>query len=285
MSSIEILRNLHADPVDYAAALGPYVYKLGVDADIQREPNQYLEQVRAIDPRFLDESGLPRVNSLSRQELAARDGENSQIDPILAWHARLVGVMDGNYRFDDMHSQADAVLVTGGVMSAIRDRTQFAMGSDVDVPIYVSGSPRKHNDTEAEQLRALGLTPEDHPTESELAQLVLTTLQAESGSDERLRLFPANAKFNAAMIQKFLEEHPALRKLSVITTDHYVPFTAMDAGRAITELGRGAEARVYADLPDPEKQKARTNKIYLTEITRSLRGAANWVIARQNAAN
>src|SRR6056297_305401 len=154
MSSIEILRALHSDPIDFSAAVGPYLNELGVVASVTEEPDRYIAQTKEINPRYLDEIGNPLERSISRQELGERP-DTPTLDPDLERYCRLIGVIGAEYGLDGRHELSDATLVTGGVMSAIEDRTRFALASDVDRPVFMSGSPRERNNAETTALEEL----------------------------------------------------------------------------------------------------------------------------------
>ena len=258
-----------SDPRELISVAAPLAFELGVDADYDTEPSLYIEQVRAIDPRYRNTKGEQR--SISRQDVAERAHlmTDDLLAPAVMTTAEAMGITTPAYPFDEFSKTVNAVLVTGGVLSAMRERVDFAKTSGIRM-IDLVGSDRPVQKAELEQLEQEGHNPTDFKSEYELSALVAAQLE--------VGMFAPNTinPDNLDVIREYVLGHKAIGRLAVVTTALYVPFTKTDSGVVAAALREPVTIDVYAAESDPTKVAARKVDVYRSEIARTLVGAVRW---------
>jgi len=262
-------QHILGDPRELIRVATPLAFELGVDADYDAEPSLYIEQVRAIDPRYRNTKGEQR--SISRQDVAERAHlmTDDLLAPAVMTTAEAMGITTPAYPFDEFSKTVGAALVTGGVLSALRERVTFAKTSGIKI-IELVGSDRPVQKAELEQLEQEGHNPADFKTEYDLSVLVATQLG--------VGMFAPNTinPDNLDVIREYVLGHKAIGRLAVVTTALYVSFTTADAGVVAAASREPVNISVYAAESDPTKVAARKVDVYRSEIARTLVGAARW---------
>ena len=275
--NIETARELHVNPLEVLELAQQLMTKLGVEASPQTDPNGYIEQLSKIDPRSqLQEEAQANDQDLeeqqkekmSRQAMQARvqGGAPIKLASLVMSTADDLGLTIEKYPFDDFAQGVDAILVTSGAASAIKDRTDFAVDEGPDVPIYISGGPRSSTKYDAPFLISEGQDPEDFNTQADIATFV-----AERHDDERVQASISRIEVadNYDVIREFATKHPEIASFALATTGLYVPSVTAIKGSIISEFRGSIEARVYADSSDPAKVAARSPEIYLSEVIKT----------------
>ncbi len=273
--SLDRLRAIHANPLQAERIAQPFTFETGVEASMARDPNAYIDQVRMIDPRYASSTGEKR--NISRQQ--AQTGHLAMSElliPALMNTCDELGITEPEYPFEhnaEFDIELDAILVTGGALTAYDDRISFAYeGPEVDT--FIVGGTRPLEVSEIEALVAEGFKRDDFKTESDIA-----TLRAEQQWASSLRdILPFIPRTfnpdNRDVIREFILRLPAIKRIGVVTTALYVPFTSYDAGAVSAEFDGAVDLSVYAGASDPAKVAKRNQNTYRSELARTLVGAA-----------
>lgn len=281
---VEGLRNnVLADPLKVLEIGQGLMTEFGVTADYATEPEQYIREVRMTDPRYINSKGEAR--NISRQDVNTK--AHTMTDDVLTsgvmFTADRLGILTPSYPFDEFATEVDRVVITGGLVGSLRDRTEFAINSieSPDMPIVIVGGNRPTQKAEADKLEEEGKNPFAYPTEQELAAFVAEELSEKYPEQNIINysIRTSNPQ-NIDTIRETFLSNPKIGKLALITTALYVPFTTMDAQAVVAELGGSVQARVYAGESNPTAVKSRKVDTYRSEVARTLIGAARWHIAQ-----
>lgn len=281
--TIQTLRHRFEQPEHAVAIAGPLLAQLGVVTSLQDNPNQFILEVQMTDPRYVDNKGNKRA--ISRQDVQNRAHTmtpDELVGEVLSV-ADYLGVRHAAYPFDMSGLESDAVLVTGGVLTALEDRADFAVGSVQNKPIYIVGGNRLLSDPELARIEEkYAKNPKDYKTEADAANLVAEEVREKTG-EEVLPFSPRTIKpDNYETIREFLLRHPDISRLAVITTALYVPFTSYDGLSVAKELGiKTSDVSVYAGESKPEAVAKRTVDTYRSEVMKTLVSAARAYQAKQ----
>lgn len=244
------------------------VSMFGVTANYMNDGASYIEQVRSIDPRYRNSKGEER--SISRQDVATK--AHTMTDDLLVGHvmstAEDLGILTPAYPFDTFAKSAEVVLVTGGVLNALRSRTIFAKNAGIPV-VKLVGSDRAVQAGELKQLESEGKDPSTFKTELDLANLV--------AEEQNIDVFAprTTSPDNLDVIKEFVLTN-LIENIAVVTTPLYVPFATTDIGTVLSAFKGEVKAQVYAGESDPQIVAKRTVDVYRSEIARTLVGAQRW---------
>lgn len=279
--NLEYFRELQTEPIEVAEIAQPLMSELGVDITMAEDPEQYIEQVRMTDPRYVNSKGEKR--SISRQDVQTK--AHLMTDDLLVSSvmntADALGITVKKYPFDEFSKSVDAILVTSGVASTIEERTFFATEDIGEAPIFVVGGNRKTNQSDRVYLEAHDLDPDLYETEADLANLVVEKYRRYSSAVINSFKPRTVNPDNLDVIREFVLRNPEIGKLAIVTTALYVPFTSADKGTVVAEFGGNLEARVYAGESEPSKVSARTPDVYRSEIAKTLVSFARMHMAQQ----
>ena len=269
MNSIERLRQIHANPIEIENIAFPFTHEMGVEARLVDDPQAYIDQVRMIDPRYASSTGDKR--NLSRQQ--AQSGHlamDELLIPALMNICDALGITEPEYPLNP-DVELDAIIVTGGVLTAYYDRVDFAL-TGPNVEIFVAGGSRPISEAEEKVLELKGIKPNSYFYESDLAKIIC---EEKTTKEKTLKPFVSRTvdPDNRDVIREFALTHPGVKKLGVITTALYVPFTATDGGAVEAEL-ENIRATAFAGASAPEKVALRNQNTYRSELARTLAGAA-----------
>lgn len=258
-----------SDPLRMMEVAAPLLHELGLNADYTIDTESYIEEVRSLDPRYRDSRGNARA--ISRQDVTNRSHlmTDDMMVPAIMHTADNLGILVPAYPFDDFALTAEAVVVTGGTLNALRERTLFGVTAQKEHTFVVGGS-RPVTKAELAQLEAEDKDPTAYKTEGDLAVLVAEELDC-------IPYIPITKNpDNLDVVREFALSRK-YGNIALVTTALYVPFTTSDKG-VVEAAVPGFAANVYAGPSNPDTVAKRTVDTYRSEIMRTLVGAARWHI-------
>ena len=260
------------NPLEAYEAARALTETFGVEASMADNPALYREQIRPLNPRYRDSRGDSR--NISRQQLQdrAHPVTNELYANAVMGVCERLGLLETTHPFDEFaECCVDAIVVTGGVYSALKQRTAFAMTDKERTPIYIIGGSRIADQNEIDALEEDGLRRDTHVQESDLARAVVSSYY---DSDRHIYVFePRHTRpDNLIALREFAITHPRIQAIAAVTTALYVPFTSYDG--EVVRQEYGTEIQVYAGESTPEAVAKRTLNIYQSEMVKTLDSAA-----------
>ena len=270
--SHEKYTGLFLNPLQAEQISRPLIHELGVEVHMSDDPDLFIQQVKRVDPRYVDSRGEPR--NISRYDVTnkAHLMTSGALAVAVFVTAEQLGMQEESYPFDEFAEDADAVLVTGGQFGAYETRTNFAANGPA-ARIFVAGGGRELAKPDFDAMAKRGIPANELKLESDAAKLFASDLR-QRGIKSEAFIPSASKPDNFIMLHEFALLHPEVKKLAVVTTGHYVTFTSYDIGAVRAILGNLFNARAYAGISDPEAVKKRTPDTYRTEIAKTLASGA-----------
>jgi hypothetical protein len=247
----------------------------GVEVSPTEQPEQFLEAMAQLDPRYQGGRELVRWQLEADQTEWDEDTKN-----IIMRAAESMRMLEAE---TPLHGQFDAVIALGGARQANLDRTRYAVeatkdGSAEFKQLIVAGSSRELN--EAEQENAANYAP-GAKTEFDLCVGAAATVAKENpGLVTSVAYIEDKRAGTPAVIEKVLstlQANGSLKdgaRVGAITTQIYQASTELDLDRVAKQFGI-AETFTAGNPSDPNLVAKRTPATYLSEVLRTLKAAAN----------
>lgn len=253
-----------------------FIEHFGITVDPIKQPKEFLEALKQLNPRFEGDKNLLRFELELAQDSHEWPKETQQIIMEAAERMRMLETdtpLLGHY---------DAVIALGGARMANLDRTLYAAQSTQDGQtsidlIIVAGSARKVQEGERS---ATNTYAPKAVTEFDLCDAAAVTVQ-QSYPNIEIRSYGAGDETAGtpkviAIVLRDLQSKGILSettRLGVVTTQIYQAATSLDARRVAKEFGI-TDIMTAGNPSDPKIIEARTPATYKSEIIRTLQAAA-----------
>jgi hypothetical protein len=247
----------------------------GVEVNPLEQPEQFLEAMAQLDPRY--QGGRELVRWQLEADQTEWPEDTKQIIMRAAESMRMIEAET------PLSGEFDAVIALGGARQANLDRTRYAIqaakeGNANFKQLIVAGSSRKLN--EAEQQNAANYAP-GAETEYDLCVGAAKTVAQENPGVITSVLFvdaeragtPAVIESVLATLQANGSIHEGSR-IGAVTTQIYQASTEIDLARVAKQFSV-SETYTAGNPSDPKIVEARTPATYLSEVIRTLKAAVN----------
>lgn len=267
-------------PEQILQAGSEFLQHFGVEASPTEQPEQFLEAMAQLDPRF--QGG----RELVRWQLEADQTEwPEETKDVIMRAAESMRMLEPE---TPLQGQFDVVIALGGARQANLDRTRYAVeatkakeGKEAEAGIkllVVAGSSRELN--EAEQENAANYAP-GAKTEFDLCVGAAATVAKENpGLIAGVAYIEDKRAGTPAVIEQVLSSLQANGSLpeganvAAVTTQIYQASTELDLARVAKKFG-AAETFTAGNPSDPNVVAKRTPATYLSEVLRTLKAATN----------
>lgn len=278
----ELLRPQETQPTpeQLLQAGSEFLQHFGVEVSPIDQPEQFLEAIAQLDPRY--QGG----RELVRWQLEADQTEFGEATKgVIIRAAESMRMLEPE---TPLVGDYDVVIALGGARQANLDRTRYAVKCAKDGKasfryLVVAGSSRELN--EAEQENASNYAP-DAKTEFDLCVGAAATVAKENpGLVVSVQYVEDKRAGTPAVIEqalKTLQDNGSLpegARIAVITTQIYQASTEIDLARVAKDFGI-TETFTAGNPSDPNIVAKRTTATYLSEVLRALKAATNGVKAQ-----
>lgn len=270
---------LHAEhelsPEQVLATGNVLLQHFGIDADPAGQPDQFLETLKQLNPRYKED------RTLVRYELEADETQwDDTTKEVIMRTAENMGLLDAE---TPLAGDYDVVIVLGGARQSNLDRARYAAtaaqeGGATFGSMVVAGSGRILK--EAEQASVANYAP-GAQTEYDLCAAAAATVAQESpGLPVDSKLVEGDKVDTAAIVTGVLSSLqasgnlPENARVAAVTTQIYRTFTQLDLARAAKPFGVN-KTFTAGNPSDPAIAAKRTPATYLSEILRTLKAATN----------
>lgn len=262
-------------PEQLLQAGSEFLQHFGVKVSPTEQPEQFLEAMAQLDPRY--QGGRELVRWQLEADQTEWDEETKGVIMRAAESMRMLEPetpLQGNF---------DVVIALGGARQANLDRTRYAVEAakegKVDFKyLVVAGSSRELN--EAEQENAANYAP-GAKTEFDLCVGATSTVAKENPGLVASVMYVEDKRAGTpAVIEKALATMKANGSLkdgarvAAVTTQIYQASTELDLDRVAKQFGV-AETFTAGNPSDPNVVAKRTPATYLSEVLRTLKAASN----------
>jgi hypothetical protein len=262
-------------PEQLLEASNQFLQHFGVEISPTEQPEQFLEAMAQLDPRY--QGGRELVRWQLEADQTEFDDETKQVILGTAESMRMLEAET------PLVGHFDAVIVLGGARQANLDRARYAAeaikaGQASTEHLVIIGSRRKLN--EAEQQNTANYAP-GAQTEYDLCMGAAMTIGAEypelvidvqSEDDEK-----AGTPVVIEKVLSALNEDGSLKdsaRVGAVTTQIYQASTELDLARVAKKFGV-VDTYTAGNPSDPNIIAKRTPATYLSEILRTLKATVN----------
>jgi hypothetical protein len=251
-----------------------FLEHFGVQTNPAEQPEQFLEAMAQLDPRY--QGGRELVRFELEADQTDWPEETKQIIMRAAESMRMLDTetpLIGDYK---------VVIALGGARQSNLDRTRYAaVAAESEQATFgelvVAGSIRKLNDAEKENVK--NYAPEAE-TEADLCAAAASTVGAEHFGLKITHYAVFEERAGTPRIIESLLENMITRgeitenaKIAAVTTQIYQASTELDLARVAKQFGI-TETFTAGNPSDPKVIEARTPATYLSEVLRTLKAAA-----------
>lgn len=261
-----------------------FLQHFGVEVSPIEQPEQFLEAMAQLDPRY--QGGRELVRFELEDDQTAWDEETKGVIMRAAEGMRMLETET------PLSGRFDVVIALGGARQSNLDRSRYAVeavkGGKAGInQLIVAGSSRELN--EAEQKATENYAP-GASTEFELCVGAAKTVAQENPGLVASVMYVEDKRAGTpAVIEKVLATLQANGSLgegarvAAVTTQIYQASTELDLNRVAKQFGV-TETFTAGNPSDPNVVANRTPATYLSEVLRTLKAAANAAKAEKDAA-
>lgn len=271
-------------PEQLLQAGSEFLQHFGVEVSPTEQPEQFLEAMAQLDPRY--QGG----RELVRWQLEADQTEwDEETQGVIMRAAESMRMLEPE---TPLQGKFDVVIALGGARQANLDRTRYAVeavkeGKADFKTLVVAGSSRELN--EAEQENAANYAP-GATTEFDLCVGAASTVAQENPGLVASVMYVEDKRAGTpAVIEKVLATMKANGSLkdgarvAAVTTQIYQTSTELDLDRVAKQFGV-AETFTAGNPSDPNVVAKRTPATYMSEVLRTLKAATNATVAEKERA-
>lgn len=269
-------------PEQILRAGSEFLQHFGVEvSSIEQRPEQFLEAMAQLDPRY--QGG----RKLVRWQLEADQTEwDEETQGVIMRAAERMGMLEAE---TPLQGEFDVVIVLGGARQANLDRARYPVEAtkegEAEFPhLVVAGSSRKLN--EAEQENVSNYAP-GAQTEFDLCVGAASTVAKENPGLVVSVLYVEEERAGTpVVIEKVLATMKANGSLkdgarvAAVTTQIYQASTELDLDRVAKQFGV-VETFTAGNPSDPNVVAKRTPATYLSEVLRTLKAATHTIQAEK----
>jgi hypothetical protein len=281
--SNESLQNKESQPSpeQLLQAGSEFLQHFGVEVSPTEQPEQFLEAMAQLDPRY--QGG----RELVRWQLEADQTEwDEDTKGVIMRAAESMRMLEPE---TPLQGQFDVVIALGGARQANLDRTRYAVeaakeGKAEIKQLIVAGSSRELNEAEQENTTNYALGAK---TEFDLCAGAAAAVAKENPGLVASVMYVEDKRAGTpAVIESVLStlqangSLPEGANVAAITTQIYQASTELDLSRVAKKFGV-AETFTAGNPSDPNVVAKRTPATYLSEVLRTLKAAANAVQAEK----
>ncbi len=262
-------------PEQLLQAGSEFLQHFGVEVNPTEQPEQFLEAMAQLDPRY--QGG----RELVRWQLEADQTEwDEETKGVIMRAAESMRMLEPE---TPLQGDFDVVIALGGARQANLDRARYAVegakeGKTSFKSLVVAGSSRELN--EAEQENASNYAP-GAETEFDLCVGAAATVAKENpGLVASVAYIEDKRAGTPVVIERVLStlrangSLPEGARVAAVTTQIYQASTELDLARVAKQFGV-SEAYTAGNPSDPNVVAKRTPATYLSEVLRTLKAAAN----------